>query len=430
MNLFQKTARLQLALVFALLLISSSLVVSGSKMAFADSVMTTIPMVENSTGNAGLAGFSTANPSTDTIYVNNRVLPHLGSAPYGWVAVINGSTNAVTGEIKLAGSPAGIAANPVTNKIYSDDVNGIEVIDGASNTIVTTIPVSCSGAVAVNPNTNEVYVANAIGHTICVINGTDNTQIGSISVATYPVYPYDIKVNQVTNKIYVSINGGYRCLQSSVDVIDGSTNDVVATIPVPSCADFVGINPDTDKVYAISSSGITVIDGSNNNSTLVPITIGAFAVSPETGKIYGIDGDTAGQIDVINGVTNSIITTLQTSSASTTYMTVNPDTNRVYVSSPSYPHTVIVIQGTTQVQDTQSLINAVNSMSLTPGTTSSLDAKLNATINYLNSGDTTDATDSLDAFINEAKALSGKNLTTDQAGQLAASAQIIINSLP
>ena len=39
--------------------------------------------------------------------------------------------------------------------------NNVSVIDGASNTVVATVAVgSCPYGVAVNPNTNRIYVAN------------------------------------------------------------------------------------------------------------------------------------------------------------------------------------------------------------------------------------------------------------------------------
>ena len=124
-----------------------------------------------------------------------------------------------------------------------------------------------------------------------------------------------------------------------------------------------------------------------------------------------------------------MIKTLSIPSTLTSSLVVNPDTNMIYASNPSYPYQVIVIQGTTPIQDTQDLINTVNSMNLSQGITNSLDAKLNAAISYLNSSDNASAKDSLNAFINEANAQAGKNLTTDQAIQLTTDAQNIINAL-
>src|SRR6267143_507187 len=153
------------------------------------------------------------------------------------ILVHNAFADSVISEIPLtsdkAGFALGITANPNTNTIYADDGKGIEVIDGASNSIVATIPVTCSGDVTVNPDTNEVYVSDHFGSSVCVINGSTNTQVGSISVGAQP---WGMGVNTATNKIYVASQGGYAARQSSVAVIDGSTNTVVKTIPMPSYA--------------------------------------------------------------------------------------------------------------------------------------------------------------------------------------------------
>src|SRR3989440_3891947 len=76
-----------------------------------------------------------------------------------------------------ATSPQAIAANPVTNKIYVANVFGsnVTVIDGANNTTATVpLPAGSSPqAVAVNPVTNKIYVANTSSNTVTVIDGTD-----------------------------------------------------------------------------------------------------------------------------------------------------------------------------------------------------------------------------------------------------------------
>ena len=62
------------------------------------------------------------------------------------------------------GTPAGVAVNPTTNRIYVANQwsNNVSVIDGATNTVVATVPVgTCPEDVAVNPSTNRIYVANS-----------------------------------------------------------------------------------------------------------------------------------------------------------------------------------------------------------------------------------------------------------------------------
>jgi YVTN family beta-propeller protein len=76
------------------------------------------------------------NPSTNQIYVNNR----LG----GSVTVIDADTDAVTTTISGLGTePNGIDVNPVTNRVYTAiQGNGVvKVIDGTTDTVSATITV-------------------------------------------------------------------------------------------------------------------------------------------------------------------------------------------------------------------------------------------------------------------------------------------------
>jgi len=296
--------------------------------AYADTVIATIPMSSS-------AGESTVNPNTNMIYVQGY-----GN---GWIAVINGSTNSVVSEISLtsdqAGYPLGIAANPDTNKIYADDGKGLEVIDGTSNSIIATIPITCSGDVAVNLNTNEVYVSDHFGNSVCVVDASTNTQVGTIGVGAQP---WGIGVNTNTNKIYVTSEGGYDARQAGVAVIDGSTNSVVRTIPLSSYGSQVGVNLNTNKIYATAGQETYVINGITDTAVQIPLALGSIGANPNTNKIYATDGNAVDQIDIINGTTDAMTSTVQISSSFSPYLVVNPVTDRTYVSVASPPSVIVI----------------------------------------------------------------------------------------
>lgn len=92
------------------------------------------------------------------------------------------------------------------------------------------------------------------------------------------------------------------------------------------------------------------------------------------------------------------------------------------------PHDGTAVYKTPQ-QALQNLITLKESMGLPQGLTTSLDAKLNAASDSLNSGDGNTAKNQLDAFIHEVNAQAAKKITQDQANQLISSAQNIINSI-
>ena len=88
------------------------------------------------------------------------------------VAIAHGDYAA--GSAVTAGTnPRAVAVNPVTNKIYvaNGGSNNVTVIDGSGSSTATVTAGTYPHAVAVNPVTNKVYVANPACHTVTVIDG-------------------------------------------------------------------------------------------------------------------------------------------------------------------------------------------------------------------------------------------------------------------
>jgi YVTN family beta-propeller protein len=86
----------------------------------------------------------------------------------------------------------------------------------------------------------------------------------TVAVGTYPLA---LALNPVTNKIYVA---NYQ--SANVTVIDGATNGT-ATVPAGANPQTLAVNPVTDKVYVANrlSSTVTVIDGATNDTATVAI---------------------------------------------------------------------------------------------------------------------------------------------------------------
>ncbi len=90
--------------------------------------------------------------------------------------MIDGATNA-TSTVAAGTSPAAVAVNPVTNKIYVANVNSanVTVIDGATNATSTVVGWPSPRAVAVNPVTNKIYVASGQGGVMVITPAPTNT---------------------------------------------------------------------------------------------------------------------------------------------------------------------------------------------------------------------------------------------------------------
>ena len=147
-------------------------------------------------------------------------------------------------------------------------------------------------AIAINPNINQIYVANAGSNTVSVIDGNTNN-VTQVKVGFNPGFnPRAIAVNPNTNKIYLGSGGS-----NIVSVIDARTKNVtqvkvgfgtqtgMASIP------HISINPGTNKIYVIysrSNDAVSVINGNTNNVTQVKVGLfpSQIAVNDKTDLVY------------------------------------------------------------------------------------------------------------------------------------------------
>jgi YVTN family beta-propeller protein len=188
------------------------------------------------------------NPATNTIYV-----PHLFA---NTVSVISGRTNTVTATIPVAQFPQSIVADPKTNTIYVTGMapDEVTVISGQTDKVVAHIPFPQGSprALAVNPATDTVYAVwgfNDMG-TASVISGQTNTVVANIPVGDIPDA---VAVNPSTNIIYVANQFVPTSLKGSVSVLNGQTNKALATISVGVAPAGVAADPVTNRAYVANA---------------------------------------------------------------------------------------------------------------------------------------------------------------------------------
>jgi len=237
--------------------------------------------------------------------------------------------------------PVAIAVNPVTNRIYvaNADSNNVTVIDGTDNSATTVAAGSFPSDIAVNTATNRIYVTNAGSNDVTVINGSNNSTVTVAAGAN----PLAVAANPVTNRIYVANFGS-----NDVTVIDG-TNNSTTTLAAGIEPHRVAVNSVTNKIYVsnLDASGfgdVTVIDGSNNSTSTVTTLAHpfGFAVNSVTNKIYvACNG---GGVTVIDGTDNSTVN-LTNTDGSPVELAVNEATNKIYVIA-SNSSAVTVLDGT------------------------------------------------------------------------------------
>ena len=255
--------------------------------------------------------------------------------------------------------PVAVAVNPVTNKIYvaNSGSDNVTVIDGATNATTTVAAGTWPQAVGVNPVTNKIFVTNHDSDNVTVIDGATNLTT-TVAAGTAPEA---LAVNPVTNKIYVANRDS-----DNVTVIDGATN-ATTTVAAGNYPNAVAVNPVTDKVYVANSqsNNVTVIDGATNATNTVaagmyPITV---AVNPVTNNIYAANW-IINDVTVIDGANNT--TTTLAAGTDPLAVAVNPVTSKIYVANSRSNDVTVITEQTVQPNPLNVSINKL------PGNTSSV----------------------------------------------------------
>lgn len=338
------------------------------------SVVSSITVIDGATNSAtSLAGGCPAAVAVNT--VTNKI--------YFPGGVIDGATNSVTplpGGGQLIDVSA-VAVNPVTNKIYVGGQNGnVTVIDGATNSATTVTDPNANGlnssSIAVNPVTNKIYVANnSIGvpfstnqGNVTVIDGATN----AITTVTDPnaFTPVAVAVNPITNKIYVANEGDYPgSNHGNVTLIDGATNSITTLTDSNALAPVgVAVNQTTNKIYVANANdstvtgngGVTVIDGPTNSLSFVSAgpnshIVHAVALDSMTNTIYvtseGCFLDdpcrNPGSVTIIDGSTNAVTTIINPSAHNPEALAVNEMNNKIYVANTGSSNVTVIDGGAT-----------------------------------------------------------------------------------
>src|SRR5215813_4951845 len=328
---------------------------------------------------AGLCPTAVAvNPTTNKIYVANfgHTSLYCGSCfDYGSITVIDGETNA-TATVKDPNGrfPVAVAVNTVTNKIYvannyNNSTGNVTVIDGATNSI-TSVPVgSRPYDLAINTATNKIYVtsfnpdASDTSRSVSLIDGATN----GVTALTDPNAddPIAVAVNPITNKIYVANIGNVGKNGTnigSITVIDGPTDSTTNVVdPNAYSPHAVAVNPMSNKVYIANANsvvldgngGVTELDGATNSIRTITDPNATTSCDPfattnvvidSTRNLIYVANCGSNNVSVIDGTTRSVVTVTDSSAVGPIALAVNSQTNKIYVANAG-SNNVTVIDG-------------------------------------------------------------------------------------
>jgi len=203
-------------------------------------------------------GYMEIAPNNRFAYIANREL--------GVLSIFDTTRNAVTGTIKVPeGGPQFVSFTPDGKRAYvsifnnARTVNLVGVLDTASNTFITTVPVGVRPfALEVAPDGKRVYVPNHDSGSITVIDTATNAVVDTIKVAPNPHW-VDISADGKT--LYAANHES-----NLVSVIDTTTDKVLTTIPVGKSPHSILRHPTKPLLFNVNydSNSLSVIDTTTN----------------------------------------------------------------------------------------------------------------------------------------------------------------------
>lgn len=128
----------------------------------------------------------------------------------GSISVLRASSLSMVTTIALPAPcyPSQIVLNPKTRMLYSTTgVNAIDVVDSATNRFVQSVIVApltsnSTSAIALDDETNSVFVLTGPGTTITQVDGSSESVVGRFAVSSDA---YEVAVNQATGELYVTV---------------------------------------------------------------------------------------------------------------------------------------------------------------------------------------------------------------------------------
>jgi YVTN family beta-propeller protein len=266
------------------------------------------------------------NPINNKIYsANTPDLNNPGAATES-VSVINGATNTVITSIPMKKGSRDFCHNTINNKIYVANyfADSVTVIDGKTDAVLAIIPAGDGPrALVYNTKNNHIYCVNELSGNVTVIDGITNAVTATIPVGSKPRV---VCYNPLNNKIYVPNAGS-----GNLSVISGETNGVIAMPPMGNVPRGIVYNPQNNKVYVsnYSSDNVTVVDGANDAVVAtIPVGDGPTAIfhNPEGNKVYcsnvGAPGPNTPKectVSIIDAATGKVVKTLITGDEPTAF---------------------------------------------------------------------------------------------------------------
>lgn len=192
------------------------------------------------------------------------------------LSVLDGATGKVLLTAPIGNGDNGIAIDTKRQRVYvsssdSGVVNAFTLQTSPTGQLSTLSSTLILGphpqAIGVNSRLGRLYVGDITDNTVTVYDEDTSRILAIISVAALPVQP--LRVDETNGRVYVVCSNG-----EELDVIDGNSNEVIASVPTGPYPEGVAYNTATGRIYVANegqkdnsftdnsvNTTITVIDG-------------------------------------------------------------------------------------------------------------------------------------------------------------------------
>ncbi len=300
------------------------------------------------------------------------------------VSVIDLITNTVVSTIPVVLAPGAIAITPNnTLAVVVNDVKlclnscptraqAIHIIDLATNQVTTEIPFGDQATdIAITPDSRRAYILGSHG-LVSIIDLTTRTLITTISLFGTNTNPsfvaLDLAITPSGAKVYVlSREVDSDFFESKVTVVQASTNQVIATIPVGIGAAGINLTPNGTRAIVTNSFNICPSCPTNQQAVHIinltddtvssPIVVLGTPVktvfSPDSAHAYvlGLDG----VVSAINLISQQVLSSVQTGTIHVSGdIGITRDGNQLYVTN--------VIDNTISILSTEESVGEIGTI--------------------------------------------------------------------
>jgi len=219
-----------------------------------------------------------SNDITDVVYnpTSNKI--YLVDASLNEVAVYDAATLGLLNTFSASNSSMILAVDPVTNQVFAVmPGSGIDVIDGETDNVNTTIPATVIYHLAIDPSRHRLYTCDYNG-LVRIYDTRSYDEVGSIGLSSGP--PMDFAINPNTNWLYANYG-------THIDVLNAADGNLADTISMENIST-VAVNPVSNQVYYFTGGDLTIVLDGKDNRELgnIPMT-GVIAYDFSTREVCG-----------------------------------------------------------------------------------------------------------------------------------------------